>query len=655
MQSQKRLIRKVPTNTDMDSVKARQKKIGLERDQHLLERIDRIWENMSAFREQRARATRFAYGDQWADIIEVNGTVMTQREYLRRQGNVVLQTNQIKSKVDTIVGVMDKERNEPICFARDRDEQQYGEVLTEGLKANCNKNKMSELHIKWLKDLCLGGLAIAYESYDDTSGPSGRLDSWTRYCNPNQVFFDSEMNDPRFWDISLIGQFYDLSFEDLCAKFVRSERDFGLLRDIYSSQSDMFKLDDIDELGVRTQQRRLTFLQPEDRSRCRVYEVWTKETKPRIRMHDTTEGEEFIIDADDKEYRRYIRKENEARREQGKRVGWSDDEIPYIEGDGYGANDEDKHGFFIDDFWYCRYLAPDGTILWEGESPLADRSHPFSLVATPFVDGKIVGYMNDAIDHNIAMNRAIVLHDWLVRSQAKGITIVPKDLCPDDMSFDEFADSWTSIDGLVFVDVKPGMEHLMPQQFHGTAQNYDVSSLIATYQRLMENSTAVSGAIQGKTPYSGTSGSLYAQMTANASTPLAALLSQFRNFIECVAAKKMKNIIQNYDIARWESIVGSLNGIFDNANLNLNDIADIEYDLSIKESTETPTYRAIINDDAKEFLVTGLITMEEYLEIAQVPYADRLKQMRQARQAEIQAASNGEMPSGDMPVAGIQQ
>lgn len=366
MKSKNRLIRKVPTVTEMDSVKARQKKIGLEKDIHLLERCEVVWHNLKEFREARARASRFAYGDQWGDTIEVDGKTMSQREYLRRQGNVVLQTNQIKNKIYTIVGVMDKERNQPVANARDRDEQQYGEIMTNALQANCDKNKMSDLYIEWMKELCLGGLAVAYESYDDVSGPTKRLDSWTKCVNPNQVFFDSEMNDPRFWDITLIGQFFDISFGEVCARFARNERDYGLLRDIYPSPSDMFMTEDSVTPEHRKRSDLMSFLQPDDRSWCRVYEVWTKETKARIRMHDTNDGSEFIIDADDHDYRRYVKLENKKRREEGMSLGWPEEQIPYIEGDGYGESDLDRNGFFVDEYWYCRFLAPDGTILGKG-------------------------------------------------------------------------------------------------------------------------------------------------------------------------------------------------------------------------------------------------------------------------------------------------
>lgn len=624
----------------MDTVKARQEITGKERDLPLLERAEQCWMNLNDFREQGDRAVEFTYGDQWADRIKVNGEVMTTREYCQRMGNIVLQTNQIKSKVDTIVGVLVKEKNEPICNARDRDEQQYGEIMTVALQANCNKNKMETLYVKFMKDLCIRGLAASKESFEYRNG---RLDSWTDYCEPNCIFFDSEMTDPRFWDVHLIGQFFDMTFEQLTARFAKTPDDYAILKDIYGSQSVLFRSTSMVQLTDKRDESAIVFRTPYDPSRCRVFEIWTKETKPRIRLHDWNTGTEEIIDADDYEYRRQIKKENERRKALAVQSGWSEDVIPYITGDGYGRDKDEKKGFFIDEFWYCHFLAPDGTIIWEGESPYADRLHPFSLVATPFVNGRIVGYMNDAIDHNIAINRAIILQDWLIRVQAKGVPIVPNKIVPNGDK-KKFAKAWSSLDEIAFVDLKPGEEGLFPKIVSGNQSNFNASELIATYKSLMEDSTAISGAIQGKTPYAGTSGTLYAQQTANASTPIASLLSQFRNFLEDMHIKKMKNIAMFYDADRFESIAGNIDGIFDNANLNLNEVGDIEYDLSIKESTETPVYRAIINDDAKEFLMNGLISFEEYLTIADVPYADKILQQRQARQAEQEAANNGQMP-----------
>lgn len=618
---------------DMDSVKYRRKKLGIDKetDQQLLIRCETLWNNLYEFREQRARAMRFTYGDQWGDYITVNGKTMTQKEYVSRQGNVALQSNQIATKVNTIAGLMVKEQNEPVCNARDRKEQQYGELLTQALHANCTKNKINILYITAMEEFIIGGLTIMRESYD---WRNGRIDSWTDIVNPNYFFFDSTMKDPRFWDASLMGEIHDVPFNELCAKFVKSESDYNLLKDIYTNESSVFSDNDINDATKKHDLTTLDFRTPLDRTLCRVYEVWTKEARPRIRIHDPSRAALEIVDADDSRAREWIKSTNQSRKVLATQAGWDDAYLLETE-------------FFIDTYWHCKFLAPDGSILWEGESEYPDKMHPYSICATPFTDGRISGYITDAIDHNLAINRAITLYDWVIRAQVKGVTMIPKALVPDDMSYDEFASTWTAIDGLIFYEAKPGVP--APQVFYGTAVNFDAARLVEMYKKLMEDSTAASGALQGKTPYSGTSAALYAQQTANSSTPIASLMAKFHSFMEDVSTKKAKNIAAFYDENRFSSIAGSIDGIFNAENLNLNDVADIEFDLSIKESTETPVYRMIANDYLMQFFQSGAITIEDLLEFGTFPFADKMLQNIQARQAEMQAAQQGQTP-GSAPV-----
>lgn len=612
----------------MDSVKYRRKKLGIDKetDHQLLIRCETLWNNLYEFREQRARAMRFTYGDQWGDYITVNGKTMTQKEYVSRQGNVALQSNQIATKVNTIAGLMVKEQNEPVCNARDRKEQQYGELLTQALHANCNKNKINILYISAMEEFIIGGLTVMRESYD---WRNGRHDSWTDIVNPNYFFFDSTMKDPRFWDASLMGEIHDIPFNELCAKFVTSESDYDLLKDIYTNEASVFSDNDINDATKKHDLMTLDFRTPVDRTLCRVYEVWTKEARPRIRVHDPSRGTLEKINADDAQARAWIKDTNQSRKALADQAGWA--EAPVLDTE-----------FFIDTYWYCRFLAPDGSVLWEGESEYPDRMHPYSICATPFIDGRISGYIADAIDHNLAINRALTLQDWIVRAQVKGVTMIPKALVPDDMNYEEFASQWTSIDGLIFYEAKPGMPP--PQVFHGAAIQFDAARLVEMYKKLMEDSTAASGALQGKTPYSGTSAALYAQQTANSSTPIASLMAKFHSFMEDVSTKKAKNIAAFYDEARFTSIAGSIDGMFDAENLNLNDVADIEFDLNIKESTETPVYRMLSNDYLMQFFQMGAISIEDLLAYGTFPFADRMLQDIQARNAEMQAAQQGQVP-----------
>ena len=58
--------------TPSNSVEFRREQLGdPERDLSLLEHCATLWENLRPFRERRARAMRFVYGDQWGDTIKV--------------------------------------------------------------------------------------------------------------------------------------------------------------------------------------------------------------------------------------------------------------------------------------------------------------------------------------------------------------------------------------------------------------------------------------------------------------------------------------------------------------------------------------------------------------------------------------------------------
>lgn len=641
MQHPDRLYRRVKSVNEMDSIRLRKKAIQRsKRDMALVEVFRDLWLNMEPFREQRARAFRFAYDDQWGDLMEYNGKVMTMRQYLQQTGNIVVQSNQVQEKVETMVGVITREMLEPQATAVDTNEQAFGEIVSKGLQVNCKKNCLNEVYLDWGRELCLGGLMVGYETWDSTSGPDGTFDSWTSYVNPNLFIMDCMMSDSRMWDATKFGRMIKCDAGKLAATFARSADDYAILRSIYPEQFNplVTKAQTLSTTD-RYKQGMLSWMEDEDPSVCVVLEAWTKETKARIRVHDWNEGKEYIIDADDKAERQRIKQENRRRHQIAESMNerWTEDEIPYITGDGIGDS-----GFFIDEFWYCRFLAPDGTILWEGESPLPGRNQPFVVRTIPMIDGKIQGFLYPVIDHNIIMNRAIVLHDWLLRAQAKGVTVVPKSVL-GGVDPKEFAKSWTEIGGLVFVDIKPGQEKLMPQSFHSNAINFDVSRYLQTFASMSDKSTAITDALQGKTPFAGASGTLYAQMASNSTTTVAAFLLKFHKFLEVLHTKKMQNLLYFYDRHRWEMIVGQLDGEFDLDTINLDDLRYIHCDLNIQEGTETPAFREIAEQDAKQMLEAGLITFDEYALISKRPWMQKLKQYRDARQ---QAAEDANVTPG---------
>ena len=70
-------------------------------------------------------------------------------------------------------------------------------------------------------------------------------------------------------------------------------------------------------------------------------------------------------------------------------------------------------------------------------------------------------------------------------------------------------------------------------------------------------------------------------------------------------------------------------------------------DLKVKESADAPIFRAAARQDAKELLLNGFIDFEEFGQMTELPFIDKILQRRQARQAEAKAAgiAGGESPS----------
>lgn len=617
-----KLIKLKKQKDTADSLVERKSRFGNEQDMELLSQCEVLWNNLRDFRRARARAIRFTYGDQWGEMINVNGKVMSQRQYLSTIGNVALQTNQIKRVVNTIGGTWVKEKTAPVCHARDVNEQAMGNVMTQAAQANWDRNDENILLSLCLEDLLIGGFCMSREAYEKRDGVE---DSWTDICSPNDIFFESAMKDPRFKDLSLIGEIHDIMFNELCGKFVEKPEDYEKLREWYYSQSSPLKYHDQLDINERNDEERLDFYSPRDTKRCRVYEIWTKERRPRYHVLDTNEGTTYDINADDRKMIKEIEAENKARIAEAKKLGFADDEIPLI---------EYKDNYFMDEYWYCRYMTPTGYILWEGESPFPDKKHPYSLCAVPFINGKIVSYIADAIDQNIAINRILTLDDWIRRSGAKGVTFVPQNIIPDGMDYKTFAEQWTSIDGIVFY--KPNNSGDKPFTEYGNVGTLNTAELVKMMSDLMESSVSVSGALQGKTPYSGTSAALYNQQTENSSTPIAGFMAKFDVFVKQVSEKKCKYIAANYDVDRLQKIAGTMKGIDMNA-LDLNEVGEIDFDYKMTQDAEQPTLRAQENQLLINLATSGVIGIEDALECGEFNCKDELIRRIAMRQQEMAA------------------
>ena len=599
---------------------------GHTRAYNILYEAQQYWSAMDTFRRDRERNKKYTYGKQWDDYVCVDGVRMSEEEYIKKQGNVPLKNNLIKRMVNAVLGVYRSQASEPICTARDRDEQKYGETMSTVLQCNMQLNRMTEINARCMEEFLISGFVVQRKWY---GWRENKLDCWTDYVQPNNFFIDNNMRDFRGWDVSCLGEIHDISFEQLCERFAKNSADVAQLGKIYESARDKGALGMAYESFGYPLNSYYDFLVPNDTTRCRVIEIWRKESKPRYRCHDVNNGDVFKIDIED--FEEFVGTVNRERIEQAHQLGMADEDVPLI-----------KYEWFMDNYWYYYFLSPFGDILDEGETPYEHKSHPYVFKAYPFIDGEIHSFVSNVIDQQRYTNRLITMYDWIMRASAKGVLLFPEECLPKGMSMENVANEWARFDGVIMIK-QPKTGTALPQQIANNCTQIGISELLNMQLKFFEDISGVNGALQGKPGYSGMSASLYNQQTQNATTSLLDLLDTFSSFVRDGASKDVKNLQQFYDAPRVFNIAGRNGSI---TEYDPKKIRDVEFDLSIVESTATPAYRAMSNDLLMQMWSAGAISVQQLLENGDFPFADQLLQSIKAQQEQI---GNGQTPDGLSP------
>lgn len=626
----KRLFRKSKVTKggkDMDSVRQRWNTYGHKRNPELLNRFYTAWINLSKFREDRDRSLRYVYGDQWSDEIMYKGRIITEKNYIQSKGNIPLVNNIMRSLVNSVTGIYAKQDTEPVCFARNREQQAVGNMMTTALQCNWQVNKMPDLLLNIFEEYLISGAAVARDTYEYREDT---LDEYTDGVNPYYIAWEGG-SDPRHTDIRMIGQMHDMDYNELVSTFVNKETGITVdeLRSLYFGR-DGERISEFGEPSLNAQNEKnklsnVSFYQSSSKHEYRVFEIWTKEIKTRYRCWDVNTGERYKIET---HQLKEVEAENKRRMDMGLQYGMAPEDIPLIETE-----------LFVDNYWYYTFLTPTGYVLLEGETPYEFNSHPYTIKLYPFINGEVHSFTSTFIDQQRYINRLITLNDFILRTSAKGVTLVPEDCIPDDMSPEEFAEKWTSVDGLIIYKPKTG-SNLKPEIFHNNSTNIGINEMLQLQLSLVDRISNVTGALQGKTPTSGTSAARYSMESQNATTSLAAILKKFATFTEDIAKKKVKIMQQYYEDGRSIAV-----------NTNSSDITrydavgaqDVEYFVSIRESAASPVYRMMMNDWLKELWAgsNGIITVQDLLRYGDFPFADKLLQDIEERQQQVK--------QGDVP------
>lgn len=517
---------------------------------------------LAAFRRDRERNKRFNYGEQWGDLLEIDGHSLSEGDYMGQHGAVPLKNNMIRRLVRNVIGVYSQQSNQPRCVARDAAEQPLAATMTRLLKYNSELNRLEALYARTLEEFMISGMAVHRKWYGERGG---RTDCWTDYVSPSKFFADCGMRDFRSWDCECVGEIHDAGFGEVCAQFAGSASDMADLRKIYGG----------------------------GQGRCRVIELWRKEYRPCYAVHDPSAGTVRSIAP---EGIAGIEAENRRRRRSGRqelRAKWQTAAV-----------------------WRYYFLSPSGHVLAEGDTPYAHGSHPYVMKAYPMIDGEIHAFVSDVIDQQKFTNRLITTYDWIIRSSAKGLLLIPEDCIPRGSSPADFADVWSRFNGVLLY--KPSMRGDVPRQVASNSTNIGITDLLNLQLKFFEDISGVNGALEGKLANASMSAALYGQQTQNATTALRDLLGTFDEFTRDAAYKDVSLMQQYYSEDMVRRIAGS-------GATALAGLGNAVFDLSIAPSDNTPATRQASNELLMEIWKSGQISLEQMLEAGDFPFADALR------------------------------
>lgn len=594
-----------------------------------LEEFASYWSSLYTARKKMERSLMYAKEDQWGDYIKDpdTGKMMTEGELIKKNGKVPLKNNMIAPIVKNIEGQFRRNVTKPICSVRDRDEAKVGEMMSIAMEYAQSLNEITELDAASLMVLECGGyiaqrIEFGYNEYKHMN------DAWVYNVDPSRLFFNTNIEDQRGWDITCIGEIFDMDFEQVVAAFAKSKKDREWLESIYGTD-DHPRRSFVD--GVQGyNQKNADFYTPAEVDLFRVILGWKLESRDAYFYHDTLDGSWGFVGLNEVNKLEYI---NQKRISEALEAGVEEEDILLIE-----------YEFKVERYWYYRYLSPWGDVLQEGRSPYWHGQHNYVFHAYPIIHGKIFNFIEDFIDQQRSINRTMTLIDFIRSSSAKGLVVVDEDAF-DSMSREEIIDEYVRYNGVLFCRLKPGKDiRSVITQLNGSGAIQGDYELLSLQLKLINDIAGVNSAMQGKDPSSGTAASLYAQQTENASMNLKGLFDSFKAFRKRRDLKLMQTIQQYYDSPRYIEL-GGKDYSEESKYYDPEKVQGAQLDLELTEGTNTPTFQMLENEFLMKLFEMQAINVKTLLENSSLPFASKI--LESIKRAEQEMAENQNMTQMD--------
>lgn len=607
----------------------------------ILETVDTTWAAGAPFRKQTERSDRYYKGDQWKDKVVIRNRdgsqeVLTEEEYIERQGKPALKQNLIRPLIVNVIGQMRQNPYKSTIFARTADGQAAADMMTAALEGVHTMNKKSERDARLFEGFLVSGAAIYNTGYrfdDERKMPF----PYYKSVDPSRYFQTISASDVCGDDVDFCGDFFDTSILDIKSMYAKTRKQEQELEEIYGTNG---RRDVVaNQQWVTSNSENVSPRISLGGGECRVLRVCRKEGHWDLAVHDYSDASWETYNL--KTYpdiKAKIDAEISRRKQIAKEIG-----IDYEDGSNRLLIEYEEK--FVTS-WVYYHLTPWGHILWTQDSPYDHNSHSYVVKFHPMFRGQAFGMVYDLIDQQKSINRNFIMHDFITSAAAKGVLLVPEEAIPDDMDLEDIADEWSRYNGVIKYRAKDGIKQ--PEQI--VARNFNVGQfdMINMQMKLMQDISGVHDAAQGKSLGTGTPSSLYQQAVQNSHVNVLDYMESFASLLADRDYKMVQIIKQFYTDTTEIPVFGKSRGsaMYDPAL-----VRNYDYFNEISKGNDTPVARLYLDNLLLQLLQQKLITLEMYLEESSAPFSDSLLQKVRAAQQQV---AEGQMPSQEQ-MAAMQQ
>lgn len=622
----------------------------------LLQWLSHYYDNMSELRKKWKRAQDFVMGRQLEEKIDWNGRKITIREYMELQGMPILEYDVISDKLISLVGLVRQQRATASCTAVDPNEEDYISFFNEYLRQNDNNNNRQEMDARLFYEFCVYGFIGMSTVWDRRDGREGifndKVDIYKLAVPP---FFKPDLS-----DIEIFGIGHDLTWREILAKFTDgSDGQAQQLNEIYLQTQTHYS----PEQGYQaTGEAQLTgledFLHSSIQGKYRVIEVWTKESRQSLWVHDWGKGDAGFMPMS-------VKAELDAENESRKRANVMMDEngLPILDENGeemYYVDPEElnliEYEPQMETFWYRRYITPNGYLLDARESPYFVLRNgyrcsiqPYSFLAYPCLQGEVKSFIMRMENNQRTLNHYMMMINFVVANGAKGTLLVDDASVSDKVSPEENRKNYNKTNGEYHWDSSKGGEK--PEVLMNKSMPAGVEFMINFAKTMAAEGSGVQGALQGV--HRNTSGKQYQLERESASTSVTDFVESF-NCFKLREAKLKTYLIQEF-CNEHDSV--KLVGDDYRTYFNPETMRDMDLDVAMDLDSYSATIRDQIVDLLWQLKKDGDIDAYTMLTNGKFPGTYRirkyLKEKMEEREAmEVQMAAAGQMPTSS---AGGQQ